>query len=274
MDCVEVLKLTGTTNFPRFVQSVEAIPFSEEHLNIAPYQNALKLTDTVTFPPPITFTGRVVLAPDVPGIEPLPIADATVVVYYAGTDIIVAKTKTDSDGFYRITDLPSEKEYELKIFKDGYISVTGRVFAHDKDIVEERARMAIESETYAVAGESYYYEVVISFPWLFPVPEGGRIYGYIYNRKTLERIEDVLVTAVNVDTGNEYYTLSDENGNYSIFVERGNYKLSATKFGFHPSEVFHGTISSNWNQNIPLDPIIKAVGLRYHRVGLRHVPSY
>jgi len=234
----------------------------------------LKLSENLVFPPPLSLTGQVVVGNPIPGgINLIPLAGVTVIAYYTGTLIEAGRDTTDADGFYRITGLPSHKEYDLYMFKEGYTTVTGRVYAYDRDSIEDRARIAMESELFMEAGDTYYYQAIISFPWLLPVT-GGPIHGYVYNSKTLAKIGDSMVKAKNVSTGEEYVDVSDGNGYYNVVVPPGLYQVSATKADFLPSATYEGTIASGWDRDIPLDPILLRAGLYYHRMGLTHKPVY
>jgi hypothetical protein len=278
LDLKERLPLAAGVNL-HYIEFFESIGLSDQlsaeklgHKELF-LAEVLNLTDIVVFPPLLSLTGQVVVGNPIPGgMSFIPLVGVTVVAYYKGTLIEVGRDVTDDNGFYRITGLPSHMEYDIYMFKEGYTTVKGRVYASDKDLIEERARIAIESEFFAEAGTTYYYEAIISFPWLLPVT-GGPIYGYIYNRKSLAKINRALATAKNVATLEEYIGESDDTGFYKIVVPPGLYQLSAAKLGFRPSEVYGGTIASGWNQNIPLDPILPSIAGFYQRIGLRYVPS-
>ena len=180
-----------------------------------------------------------------------PIEGAEVYVYYAGTDILVASTVTDENGFYKV-DVPSEKEYDVIIIKKGVIAgkvfVSGkvRVAVRENDIIDDRCRAYLDSEGFVRAGDRWYYVAVLR------LAEGGKIYGYVYNRKTLEPVPNVKVIA---KLGQyENYGVSDENGYYEIPVPRGEWELEARKPGFKPAKGLKAVIQSNYRQDIYLDP--------------------
>lgn len=180
-----------------------------------------------------------------------PIMGAEVYVYYAGTDILVASTVTDENGFYKI-DVPSEKEYDVIIIKKGVIAgkvlISGkvRVAIQENDIIDDRCRAYLDSEGFVRVGDRWYYVAVLR------LAEGGKIYGYVYNSKTLEPVPNVLVKAQTDQYEN--YGVSDENGYYEIPVPRGEWVVEARRPGFKPATGLKAVIQSNYRMDIYLDP--------------------
>jgi len=174
-----------------------------------------------------------------------PIEGAKVYVFYAGTDILVAEATTDENGFYRI-DVPSEKEYDVIIVKEGRLTGKIRLAVLEQDVIDDRCRVYLESEGFVRAGQRWYYVAILR------LAEGGKIYGYVYNSKTLEPIPNVKVTA-KLDQY-ENYGVSDENGYYEVYVPRGEWVVEARRPGFKPATGLKAVIQSNYRLDIYLDP--------------------
>jgi len=202
----------------------------------------LHLTDRVEFPPPITIIGRCI---DICGN---PVPNASVVAVEKETGKVISQTKSDSSGFYLI-QVPSELEYRIYWSAPGYYTIQGYVKAGNKDIIDDRARIGIESELLLISGTTFYYEAIFVF-WSLVHSEGGKIYGYVYNSVTKEPIPDAIVW---INDG-EFIAVTDENGYYEQIVPPGHYKLYATAKGYKRSKVYEGDIYSNWRQDIYLDP--------------------
>jgi hypothetical protein len=275
LDFKERLPIAANVNL-HYLELFETLPISDTAARVGNeifLTETLTLSDSVICPVEISMTGRAVVGNPIPGgIQEIPLAGATVIAYYKGTLKEAGRTTTDSNGFWTITGLPSETEFDIYIFKTGYTTVKGTVFSHDKDLIEERARIALESEQFMDYGTTYYYEAILSFLWLRAV-EGGKIYGYVYNSRTLAKIKDTLVKVTDASTGDEYISISDETGYYEIIVPPGIYRVGANRLRYRPSKTYEGTIASNWNLNIPLDPVLPIAGGFYQRIGLRYVPS-
>ena len=229
-------------------------PF-EKYLHLS---DSLKVEEGYLYPGYMLFSDKITLKelevyfpanPSIMGVvtdeQGNPIEGAKVYVFYAGTDILVASTATDENGFYRV-DVPSEKEYDVIIVKEGRISGKVLVSVRESDVIDDRCRAYLDSEGFVRAGDRWYYVAVLR------LAEGGKIYGYVYNRKTLEPVPNVKVIA---KLGQyENYGISDENGYYEIFVPRGEWELEARKPGFKPAKGLKAVIQSNYRQDIYLDP--------------------
>ncbi|RLI87617.1 MAG: hypothetical protein DRP01_01290 [Archaeoglobales archaeon] len=202
----------------------------------------LHLTDKIEFPPPITIIGRTV---DIYGN---PVPNANVIAVEKETGNVISQTTSDTNGFYLI-QVPSELEYRIYWSAPGYYTIQGYVKAGNKDIIDDRARIGIESELLLVSGTTFYYEAIFVF-WALAHSEGGKIYGYVYNSVTNEPIPNALIW---INDG-EFVAVSDENGYYEQIVPPGHYKLYATAKGYAKSKVYEGDIYSNWRQDIYLDP--------------------
>ena len=202
----------------------------------------LHLIDKVEFPPPISIIGRTV---DIYGN---PVPNANVIAVEKETGKVISQTKSDEDGFYLI-QVPSELEYRIYWSAPGYYTIQGYVFAGNKDIIDDRARIGIESELLLLSGTTFYYEAIFVF-WSLVHSEGGKIYGYVYNSVTNEPIPDAIIW---INDG-EFIAVTDENGYYEQIVPPGHYKLYATARGYAKSKVYEGDIHSNWRQDIYLDP--------------------
>jgi len=210
----------------------------------------VKLSDNFAEKPWITVTGRCV---DIYG-NPVPNVNVLVYSIYEGREYLILTTKSDENGFYSFS-VPSHTKYRVKWSGRGYYLVEGTVYVADKDILEERARIGIESELTIESGTTFYYEVIFVFYALSPT-EGGKIYGYVYNSVTKEKIPGAIITAVR---GKEEFTdVSDENGYYEIIVPRGKYTLIGEKPGFKRKQ-YEVEISSNWHQDIYLDPVVMTI---------------
>ena len=198
----------------------------------------------------ITVIGRCI---DIYG-NPVPYANVFVYELINCIERLFLTTKADEDGFY-IFSVPAYMRYRVKWTARGLSLVEGIICAGDKDIVEERARIAMESESLVESGDTFFYETIFVFSALSPV-EGGKIYGYVYDSRTLEKIEGAVITA---RKGEEQYAdISDENGYYEITVPRGKYTLTAEKPGYRKKE-YSVEISSNWHQDIYLDPVVMTI---------------
>ena len=202
----------------------------------------LHLTDKIEFPPPISIIGRTV---DIYGN---PVPNANVIAVEKETGNIISQTTSDENGFYLI-QVPSELEYRIYWSAPGYYTIQGYVFAGNKDIIDDRARIGIESELLLTSGTTFYYEAIFVF-WALAHSEGGKIYGYVYNSVTKEPIPNAVIW---INDG-EFVAVSDENGYYEQIVPPGHYKLYATARGYAKSKVYEGDIHSNWRQDIYLDP--------------------
>jgi len=202
----------------------------------------LHLTDKVEFPPPITIIGRTV---DIYGN---PVPSANVIAVEKETGRVISQVESDENGFYLI-QVPSELEYRIYWSAPGYYTIQGYVKAGNKDIIDDRARIGIESELLLVSGTTFYYEAIFVF-WSLVHSEGGKIYGYVYNSVTKEPIPNAIVW---INDG-EFIAVTDENGYYEQIVPPGHYKLYATAKGYAKSKVYEGDIYSNWRQDIYLDP--------------------
>ena len=202
----------------------------------------IHLSDEVELPPPISIIGRTV------DTEGNPVPNANVVAVEKETGKVIAQTKSDSSGFYMI-QVPSELEYVIYWSAPEYYTIQGYVKAGNKDIIDDRARIDVESELLLESGETFYYETIFVF-WALVHSEGGKIYGYVYDSETKEPIPNAIIW---INDG-EFIAITDENGYYEQIVPPGHYRLYVTARGYARSRIYEGDISSNWRQDVYLDP--------------------
>jgi len=81
--------------------------------------------------------------------------------------------------------------------------------------------------------------------------EGGKIYGYVYDRATNRTIEGVLIKAGSGEYEN--YGYSDETGYYEITVPQGEWIVEAYKTGYRPATGLKAVIASDYRLDIYLD---------------------
>ena len=255
----------------------EGEPPGEEIIRITiDFSETLSLTEALTFLPDISITGQAVYPIQYPGyVLTVPIQGATVIAYYKDTFIQVGTTTTDGDGIWVITDLPSHKNYDIRILKDDYVTITGTVYTHEYDIIEERARTYLKSETFITSGTGYYYESINSFPYLYDIPgPSGTIFGHVYNKRTGTILPDTFITATDISSEREYGATSNSEGYYSVTVPTGTFHLIGNKHPFNTSPTYDCTIASDWEQDIYLDQpsTITTVPFHYQKAGLRFIP--
>lgn len=253
--------------------SLTEIPIIGETINLI---ETLSLTEAFTLPPDISITGQAVIPIQYPGyVLTVPLQGATVIAYYKDTFIQVGTTTTDENGIWIISELPSHKNYDIRIFKDGYVTITGSVYAHEYDIIEERARIYLKSETFITSGTGYYYEAIFSFPYLYDIPgASGKIFGHVYNKRTGTILPDTFITATDISSERQYGATSDSEGYYSITVPTGTFHLTGNKHLFDTSPTYDCIIASDWEQDLYLDQpsTITTVPFHYQKAGLRYVP--
>lgn len=197
------------------------------------------------------------------------ISGATIVVYIKGTNIEVARATTDEYGYYVLPGMSQNTEYDIYISNPGYTSPSGLVTTGTNDIMDNTTYNAGKQ----YPGLWYYFSIIFIFPPMNPLDtdptyKGDKIFGYVYNKYTLEKIPYALVKVEGPD-GEIYTVMTDKYGFYEIFVPPGTYDVRGFKRAFHTPRIQRGTITSDLQVLIPLTPI-KRIPL-YDKVGTKFV---
>jgi hypothetical protein len=113
----------------------------------------------------------------------------------------------------------------------------------------------------------YYYIRGFEFPALTQAVI-GKIYGHVYNSRTLEPISNALVNVDDYAWG----ATTDENGYYEVFVVTGTHEMECSHGKRYKRAEATAVVASDTEQDFYLDPVVR-VGITFTG-GLTHKPIY
>jgi len=180
------------------------------------------------------------------------------------TGILLYHCDVGPDGWYSFA-VPPNRCYILAMCKPGYQCQMVEVCIGTTPVVDRNVT-EFGGPPFECEINCYYYTRAFAFALLVPLAD-YYVYGHVYNSKTLEPLENVLVVAGDY----EGTAVTDANGYYKMNIPAGTHHLEASKREFKRGEA-EVTIASGVEQDFYLDPVVR-VGITFTG-GLTHKPIY